>query len=128
MSGGCGKVKRIRMRSPPQLERRRAMLSPRVLITIGYTGAVAGLVSSVILALAHVFLVGVADLVATGGLVLALYVKACRKFESVNRPADEAFDSGYEIGFDKGWCEGRDAQRPKLIPHRSRNAVDRNVT
>ena len=34
---------------------------------------------------------------------------------AVNRPADKAFELGYEMGHNKGWTEARRAEAPRTI-------------
>lgn len=55
-------------------------------------------------------LVGVVVLVAA---MLARCVTA--RLAKVNRPADAAFQEGYEMGYDRGWLEGHRKARPVVV-------------
>jgi len=48
-----------------------------------------------------------------------------------NRPADDAWRDGYELGYDKGWSEGNAGQSNNnliMMHERRRNAVDRKTS
>ena len=54
-------------------------------------------------------------LLCLAGIVVLAVNKVCRAIRETNRPADVAYQDGYESGYDKGWRDGRAASVPKLV-------------
>lgn len=81
--------------------------------------ATVGAITGGALALAEA---GSQPFISVGGLVVivisvmyGLASKVIGAIEKVNRPADVAFEQGYEMGRDAGYIEGRRADRPVLV-------------
>lgn len=66
--------------------------------------------------------------IALGAMIVLSTHLIIRCVQQTNRPADQAFLDGYEVGYDKGWCEATTAGHPNVVSIvRSENfhAVDR---
>jgi len=76
----------------------------------------------------HLYEVGIV-LILVGAMVISggLMTKV---FRGVTRPADDAYELGYQIGYDKGFLEGHRSARPVVVPMASRSTClqcdDRN--
>ena len=56
----------------------------------------------------------IGTMVISGGMLTKI-------FRGVTRPADDAYELGYQIGYDKGFLEGHRAARPVVVPMASRS-------
>lgn len=57
------------------------------------------------------------------GVVVVVGSFVMRALRRVNRPAEIAFDEGYQMGYDKGYIEGRRIGSPTLVTMPARRAV-----
>lgn len=74
----------------------------------------------------YAFMAGVA--LALSGLASLGYRALYRRLARQHLSVDDAYELGYQIGYDKGWAEGRRADRPVVVPfaaERELRRVDR---
>lgn len=78
-------------------------------------GAITGAALALAEAGSQPFLAGSGLLLIIVSVMYGLTMRIISTIEKVNRPADVAFEQGFEMGRDAGYLEGRRADRPVLV-------------
>lgn len=50
------------------------------------------------------------------GVLVVVWFMLTRQFRAVTQPAKDAYELGFQIGFDRGYLEGRATSRPVVVP------------
>jgi hypothetical protein len=83
-----------------------------------WIGAAMGVVGAVMTAWGHshdVLFMIAGPVIMVLGAVLATACVICSTIRLHLRPASDAYEQGFQAGFDKGWVEGRRSARPVVI-------------
>jgi hypothetical protein len=59
---------------------------------------------------------GIATMLFVVGVMILGWSGLAQAFHGVTRPADDAYHLGFQIGFDRGYVEGRQTARPVVVP------------
>ena len=89
----------------------------RFLLVSGFTMTLGATITSLAITRDRLFFIGIAAVVL--GAVGVCGSLVVRRVDAVNRPADVAYELGFQMGYDRGWIEGRRVGGPAVVPIQS---------
>ena len=87
----------------------------RVAVGVGIVAVTAGGVG-VAASFAAVSKLGASTLLLVFGVYILGWSGLAMVFHRVTKPADDAYSLGFQIGYDRGYLEGRASARPVVVP------------
>jgi hypothetical protein len=87
----------------------------RIAVGVGIVAVTAG-AAGVAISFATVSKLGAATLLLVFGVYILGWSGLTMVFHKVTKPADDAYHLGHQIGYDRGYMEGRASARPVVVP------------